>query len=68
MQQAYHSPDRWRKIFDQVAEMRDRGLDVKPQVAPRPIGVLLGLEATANPFLFTASFDEVAPPARSPSA
>ncbi len=60
VQQAYHSPDRWRKIFDRVSGMRARGLDVKPQVAPRPIGVLLGLEATANPFLFTAGFDEVA--------
>lgn len=60
VQQAYHSPDRWRKIFDAVAIMRAGGLDVKPQVAPRPIGVLLGLEATANPFLFTRSFDEVA--------
>ena len=60
VQQAYHSPDRWRKIFDRVEGMRADGLDVKPQVAPRPIGVLLGLEATANPFLFTASFDEVA--------
>jgi N-acyl-D-amino-acid deacylase len=60
VQQAYHSPERWRKIFDQVERMRADGLDVKPQVAPRPIGVLLGLEATANPFLFTASFDEVA--------
>ncbi|MGZ4690843.1 MAG: N-acyl-D-amino-acid deacylase family protein [Acidimicrobiia bacterium] len=60
VQQAYHSPDRWRKIFDQVAKMRADGLDVKPQVAPRPIGVLLGLEATANPFLFTTSFHEVA--------
>jgi N-acyl-D-amino-acid deacylase len=59
VQQAYHSPDRWRKIFDAVAKMRGAGLDVKPQVAPRPIGVLLGLEATANPFLFTQSFAEV---------
>jgi N-acyl-D-aspartate/D-glutamate deacylase len=40
--------------------MRGNGLDVKPQVAPRPIGVLLGLEATANPFLFTRAFDEIA--------
>ena len=60
VQQAYHSPDRWRKIFEQVARMRAGGLDVKPQVAPRPIGVLLGLEATANPFLFTAGFNEIA--------
>ncbi|MEP6623850.1 MAG: amidohydrolase family protein [Acidimicrobiia bacterium] len=60
VQQAYHSPDRWRHLFGRVAELRAHGLDVKPQVASRPIGVLLGLEATANPFLFTASFDEIA--------
>jgi N-acyl-D-aspartate/D-glutamate deacylase len=60
VQQAYHSPDRWRRIFEQVEKMRAAGLDVKPQVAPRPIGVLLGLDATANPFLFTASFHEIA--------
>jgi N-acyl-D-aspartate/D-glutamate deacylase len=60
VQQAYHSPDRWRFLFDRVARMREGGLDVKPQVAPRPIGVLLGLDATANPFLFTQSYHEVA--------
>ncbi len=60
VQQAYHSPDRWRHLFGRVAELRAGGLDVKPQVASRPIGVLLGLEATANPFLFTRSFDEIA--------
>ncbi len=60
VQQAYHSPDRWRHLFRRIGEWRADGLDVKGQVAPRPIGVLLGLEATANPFLFTAGFDEIA--------
>src|SRR6476659_8391016 len=60
VQQAYHSPERWRHLFARVAELRADGLDVKPQVATRPIGVLLGLDATANPFLFTASFHEIA--------
>lgn len=60
VQQAFHSPDRWRHLFARVADMRDRGLDVKPQVASRPIGVLLGLEATASPFLFTPSAAEIA--------
>ena len=36
------------------------GHDVKAQVASRPIGVLLGFQATANPFLFCASYGEVA--------
>jgi N-acyl-D-aspartate/D-glutamate deacylase len=60
VQQAFHAPDRWRHLFGRVARWRDDGLDVKPQVAPRPIGVLLGLDATANPFLFTASYHEIA--------
>ncbi|MFZ4519346.1 MAG: N-acyl-D-amino-acid deacylase family protein [Microthrixaceae bacterium] len=59
MQQAYHSPDRWRFQMDWVDRMVASGHDVKAQVAPRPIGVLIGLTATANPFLFCASYDEV---------
>lgn len=59
MQQAYHSPERWRFQMDWVDRMVAAGLDVKAQVASRPIGVLLGLQATANPFLFCASYDEV---------
>ena len=60
VQQAYHSPERWRFVFERVARMRDVGLDVKTQVAPRPIGVLLGFDVTANPFLFCAAYGEVA--------
>ncbi len=60
MQQAYHSPERWRFQMDWVDRMVAAGLDVKAQVASRPIGVLLGLEATANPFAFCASMAELA--------
>ena len=60
VQQAFHSPDRWRHLFARVAQMRETGLDVKPQVASRPIGILIGLEATASPFLFTQSVAELA--------
>jgi N-acyl-D-amino-acid deacylase len=60
MQQAYHSPERWRSQMAWVDRMVAHGFDVKAQVAPRPIGVLLGLQATANPFLFCGSYGEVA--------
>ena len=60
MQQAYHSPERWRFQMDWVDRMVAAGLDVKAQVGVRPIGVLLGLQATANPFLLTPSYGEVA--------
>jgi N-acyl-D-aspartate/D-glutamate deacylase len=60
MQQAYHSPERWRFQMDWVDRMAADGLDVKAQVGTRPIGVLLGLNATANPFAFCASMGELA--------
>jgi N-acyl-D-aspartate/D-glutamate deacylase len=60
MQQAYHSPERWRHQMAWVDRMVAEGHDVKAQVATRPIGVLLGLQATANPFLFCRSYDEIA--------
>jgi N-acyl-D-aspartate/D-glutamate deacylase len=43
-----------------VDRMVAAGHDVKAQVASRPIGVLLGFQATANPFVFCASYGEVA--------
>src|SRR5690606_30182833 len=60
MQQAYHSPQRWRFQMDWVDRMVADGLDVKAQVASRPIGVLLGLQASANPFLLCPSYGEAA--------
>lgn len=52
VQQTDEAPDRFHHIFARVAQMVAKGLDVKCQVAPRPIGVVQGLEATLNPFLF----------------
>lgn len=60
VQQPNQAPQRWRELLARVGDWQRSGLDVKGQVAPRPIGVLLGLEATANPFLFTAGFAEIA--------
>ncbi len=59
MQQAYHSPERWRHQMAWVDRMVAAGHDVKAQVAPRPIGVLLGLQGTATPFAFCASMGEL---------
>ena len=46
-----HSPDQWRWILDRAGKMVARGADVRCQVAPRAIGILLGLEATFHPFM-----------------
>lgn len=60
MQQAYHSPARWRSQMAWIDEMVASGHDVSAQVATRPIGILLGHNATANPFMLCASHIEVA--------
>jgi N-acyl-D-aspartate/D-glutamate deacylase len=60
VQQPFAAPERWRELLDQVADWRRGGLDVRAQVAPRPIGLLLGLEATANPFMLCRCYAEVA--------
>ena len=37
-------PDQWRKMLDLVGEVHDRGIPIRPQVAGRPLGLLLGLQ------------------------
>lgn len=50
VQQDIEAPRRWRDLVDAAVALVGEGLDVKVQVAPRPIGVLLGLEASTNVF------------------
>ncbi len=49
VQQNDETPTRWRELVDRIERWSDSGADVRAQVAVRPIGVLLGLAATANP-------------------
>ena len=46
VQQDLAAPERWRDLIDLAEALTAEGLDVKAQVAPRPIGVLMGLEAS----------------------
>jgi len=43
-------PDRWRTLFDRIDAMGEQGLDVRAQVAPRPVGLILSFATTLNPF------------------
>ncbi len=51
---------RWRDMLDVIDGLCAEGLDVKGQVAPRPIGLLLGLSGSANPFQGAASYRRIA--------
>jgi N-acyl-D-aspartate/D-glutamate deacylase len=49
----------WRRTLDKVAELAAAGLPIRAQVAPRPIGILLGLTTTLNPLITHPSYREI---------
>jgi N-acyl-D-aspartate/D-glutamate deacylase len=60
VQQAASAPTRWRELASWVADTAGRGLNIRMQVAPRPIGVVLGLTASSHPFRACPGYKEVA--------
>ena len=60
VQQTDEAPRRWRHIFGEVERMNAEGLDVRAQVAPRPIGAIIGFAVTANAFMFTPTYRRIA--------
>jgi len=45
------APNQWRAILRRAAEATAKGVPMRVQVAARPIGLLLGLDATFHPFM-----------------
>ncbi|HEY8216877.1 MAG TPA: amidohydrolase family protein [Acidimicrobiia bacterium] len=37
-------PDQWKKMLDLATEVFDEGVPIRPQIAGRPLGLLLGLQ------------------------
>lgn len=50
-----HDPDSWRRMLDLCADAAAEGSPVHPQVAGRPVSLLLGLE-TFHPFAYCPSW------------
>lgn len=50
----------WKKLLDMIDKANLDGLNIKGQVAPRAIGILMGLRCTLNPFLLCPSYKAVA--------
>lgn len=53
-------PRQWQQIMERVEQGVAKGLHMRMQVAPRGIGVMLGLEATFNPFMGFPSYQSIA--------
>ncbi len=54
------SPNGWRKILGRIEGASQQGMAIMGQVAPRPIGIILGLSATMNPILLHPSYAAIA--------
>ncbi|MGH9212324.1 MAG: N-acyl-D-amino-acid deacylase family protein [Acidimicrobiales bacterium] len=49
----------WRRLLDLLSEANADGIPMAGQVAPRPVGVLLGLQCTVHPFIRNPVFREL---------
>jgi N-acyl-D-aspartate/D-glutamate deacylase len=57
--QSPRDPEQWRFLLDRMSEAKAAGLTIRAQVATRPVGVLFGLELTANPFSTYPSYRQI---------
>jgi len=60
LSQRHSQPDIWKPILDMAGAAAAEGLSIRPVVAPRAIGTLLGLSASQNPFSGTPSYKSIA--------
>ncbi|MDB5636575.1 MAG: amidohydrolase [Bradyrhizobium sp.] len=58
--QADKAPRRWRQTLDTINAASARGLAITAQIAARPVGLMLGLELSRNPFQTHPSYRAIA--------
>ena len=58
--QKHDDPQGWRRLLQLVDQAVKDGLPIRAQVAPRPIGMLLGLQGSLNPFSGAPMVREIA--------
>jgi N-acyl-D-amino-acid deacylase len=51
-------PDQWKRMLDLALEVHDKGVPIRPQVAGRPLGLLLGLQ-TFHPLRDRPSYQAI---------
>jgi N-acyl-D-aspartate/D-glutamate deacylase len=54
------APERWRQTLAEINQAAARGLSITAQIPARPVGLLLGLELSRNPFQTHPSYREIA--------
>lgn len=60
LNQTNSEPDLWRELLEFADSSISGGVSFRPVVAPRAIGMLLGLEGSQNPFAGTRTYADIA--------
>jgi N-acyl-D-aspartate/D-glutamate deacylase len=58
--QSDRGPEAWKMLLGWIDQCAGDGLPVRAQVCGRPVGLLLGLSLTLNPFSAHAAYQEIA--------
>jgi N-acyl-D-aspartate/D-glutamate deacylase len=58
--QSHQKPGAWRDLLGLIEQAAGDGLPIKGQVAPRPIGLMFGLQGSVNPFIMYPAYREIA--------
>jgi N-acyl-D-aspartate/D-glutamate deacylase len=58
--QRLEHPQQWRRLLELIDAAQRAGLPIRGQVAPRAIGLVLGLQATLHPFMSKPSYLAIA--------
>lgn len=57
--QSSRAPYEYRELMAALGDANSNGAKMTAQMFPRPIGLMIGLSATANPFCMTAAWQEI---------
>ena len=58
--QRHDRTEYWKDLMQYAREANEENLSIRPVIAPRPIGILLGLNGSQNPFSGTPSYKKIA--------
>jgi N-acyl-D-aspartate/D-glutamate deacylase len=58
--QSHRHPDQWRDLLNRIEAAVADGLPIRAQVAPRPVGLLVGLQSSYHPLLGFGAYADTA--------
>ena len=59
LQRAGQPVDAYRRLLELVADANRDGVEIRSQVAARPVGLLLSLQGTVHPLLMSATYQQL---------